>query len=157
KEQSDNTEKAHVVEAGAPDGPLCSFGLARSERLADHRRRRIAHPPGRQQGKKDYPNRDGVTRKRGAAEARDNPNQGDPANGADRHLKDSGTRKANDSSHQRRLEPKVTATERDAASGIEQSRKSEKRAGAPSDGGCDRCADYTQSRKRANAEYKTGA
>src|SRR5207248_7263489 len=58
--KADGGEEDEIVEAGAPDGALRAIGIAGPEGLTDHRRRRVAHAPGGQQGEDYDADADGV-------------------------------------------------------------------------------------------------
>src|SRR5713226_4014725 len=88
EEEADDTEKEHVVKAGAPDGSFGALGLFGAEVLADEGGGGVAEPPTRQNDENDNANGDGVAGEGCGAEDADDTDEADPTGVRDEELQD---------------------------------------------------------------------
>src|SRR4051812_5021076 len=107
EDQADGPEEDHVVEGREPHGLLRALGLARAERLADERRRRVRHAPRRQQREHDDAQADGVSGDGRAPEVREYAHQPDPARHAYEDLKGRIPRESDEPRHDLRVKTHV--------------------------------------------------
>ena len=80
--------ETHVDEAGLPGGAFCPVRFPGAQVLSHQGGGRIAQPPGRQYGKHDDADGDGVARDNRASEYGNDPDQTDPAGCGDQGLAD---------------------------------------------------------------------
>jgi hypothetical protein len=90
--QASSKQLLAMLSAGTGLGPggLRALRLLRAQSLSDHGGGRVAESPRREQGKKDHPDRDGVSGEGIGPEGREHAHERDPARSPDQDLKHPG-------------------------------------------------------------------
>jgi hypothetical protein len=114
EKDADETEKDHVVEAGAPDGSLGALGLPGTQILAHEGGSGIAESPARQNNEDDNADSDGVAGERGGAEDADDANEADPTGMRDGKLQNAGEGDTQQTPENTEVETDLAAKDADA-------------------------------------------
>jgi len=120
KEDADDAEENHVVEAGAPDGSFRALGLLGAEILADEGGGSVAEAPAGHQHEDEYANGDGVAGERRRAEDTDDTHKADPTGVGDGELQDAGERNAQQAEQDTEVDAKLVAQDANALRATEE-------------------------------------
>src|SRR5260370_11053481 len=120
EEEADNTEKNHVVQAGAPDGSLRALGLLSAEVLADEGGGGVAEAPARHEDEDEDANCDRVTGQRRRAEDADDAHEADPTGVRDEELQDASERDAQEANQDAKVDANLATKDADALGAAEQ-------------------------------------
>src|SRR5258708_2717712 len=120
EEETDDTEKNHVVKAGSPHGSLRALGLLGAEVLADEGGSGVAEAPTRHEDEDDNADGDGVAGERGGAEDADDAHEADPTGRRNEEMQNAVERHAQETKQDGEVEMNLAAEDTDAFCSAEQ-------------------------------------
>src|SRR6266852_581176 len=152
EEDADDTEKDHVVKAGAPDGSFRALGLFGAEVLADESGGGVAEAPAWHEDEYEDADGDGVTGEGSGTKDADDAHEADPTGVGDGELQDASERDAQKAKQDAEVKMNLAAQDADALGAAEKAIKLIEYADAAAGEGCKSRASHPKFWKRSPAK-----
>src|SRR5260370_785624 len=120
EEETDDTEKDHVVKAGAPNGSFRTLGLLSAKVLADECGSGVAETPARHEDEDKNADGNGVAGEGGGAEDADDAHEADPTSVRDHELQYASERDTQQAKQDSEVEMNLAAQDADALRAAEE-------------------------------------